>query len=556
LKRSLCVLLFGSLLVYADHVARRPLPGFSRVRFSIRGADGRPTGVRLRVTNAAGQYFAPLGHLPTPESGPQSPGDLILGDGQETPLTLYALVYDGADIDLPPGSYNVEARQGFERDIVHKTVQIEASSGQTIPVSLRRFENFEARGWVPGDTHVHFPNPAAIRYEMECEGLRVVSLLLLKRGLQQPARPGDGVFQNVEHFSGTLSPESDATHLVQTGEEFRNGLLAHLIFQGLKSIVWPVSTGGLRENGAGGYDWPLMLHASDEAHSQGALVTWAHWPYPSLEAPLDIALGRIDSIDLLTTGSPFVHHPILVDIYKMHGPRVYSMAPVDVYYQYLNCGFHLAMSSGSDKMAIHPPMGSARTYARVTGPVTYASWLEEIRKGHTFATDYPLLEFSVNDKLPGDALSLPAGKVALKVKARAVSLEPYETLEIIYNGKVIRSAKPSGEHFAAAIDDTIEVDHGGWIAARAHGPKMLPYGATWWQMPVFAHSSPIYLDIPGRPAPAAESARLFLDQLSYLRRWADEQAHFPTPEDKQEALGWIKKAENVYLAVANRHDTQ
>ena len=48
-----------------------------------------------------------------------------------------------------------------------------------------------------------------------------------------------------------------------------------------------------------------MAHAADDAHAQGALVTWAHWPYPSMEAPLDIALGKIDSIDILTTGNPF-----------------------------------------------------------------------------------------------------------------------------------------------------------------------------------------------------------------------------------------------------------
>lgn len=74
----------------------------------------------------------------------------------------------------------------------------------------------------------------------------------------------------------------------------------------------------------------------------------------------------------------------------MPGPKVYSLAPIDVYYHYLNCGFKLAMSSGSDKMALNPPMGSARTYVRTDAPLTYASWIEGIRKGHTFATDYPL----------------------------------------------------------------------------------------------------------------------------------------------------------------------
>jgi hypothetical protein len=323
-------------------------------------------------------------------------------------------------------------------------------------------------------------------------------------------------------------------------------LLAHLLLQNLKTIVWPVSVGGLREGGVGGFDWPMMMDAADDAHAQGALVSWAHWPYPSLEAPLDIALGRIDSIDLLTTGNPFEHHPILVEVYKMYGPKVYSMAPVDVYYHYLNCGFRLAMSSGSDKMALNPPMGSARTYVKTDGPLSYDSWIEGIRKGRTFASDYPLLEFTANEQVPGETLHLSPGKAAIRIHAHAQSLEPYEQLEIIYNGKVICSVKPSGSHFNASIDETVEMDRGGWIAARAHGRKMLEYGATWWKMPVFAHSSPIYLDMPGRPAPAAESARLFLDQLGFLERWAQRDAKFPLPENKSEALRRIAQAREVY----------
>src|SRR5262249_20174103 len=94
-------------------------------------------------------------------------------------------------------------------------------------------------------------------------------------------------------------------------------------------------------------------------------------------------------------------HPILVDVYKMRGPKEFSLAPVDVYYHCLNCGFHLAMSSGSDKMSLKPPLGSARTYVRTDAPLTYDSWIDGIRKGHTFATNYPLLEFSINGRGPG-----------------------------------------------------------------------------------------------------------------------------------------------------------
>lgn len=541
------VLIFCALLAYGDHATRQPFPGQSRITLRIQTPDGKPTGLRLRVTNAAGDYFAPLGHLPTPDATKRNSNDLILGDGEGSPLEVYALVYDGAQVDLPVGKYNFHATKGYEYETIDQPFEITKPRPATVTLPLRKFADYEARGWYPGDTHMHFPDPSGIRYEMECEGLRVCSLLLLKSGYKT-GRPGDGHFQNVEHFTGKLSPVSDANHFVKVGEEFRHGLLAHLIFQNLKTIVWPVSVGGLRESGAGGYDWPMMLDAADDAHEQGALVTWAHWPYPSLEAPLDIALGRIDSIDLLTTGNPFEHHPILVDVYKMRGPKVYSLAPVDVYYHYLNCGFHLAMSSGSDKMALNPPMGSARTYVRTDGPLNYDSWIEGIRKGHTFASNYPLLEFTVNGRGPGDSLTLGAPGAKLRVHAKAESLEPYGQLEIIHNGKAIRTVKPAGAHFTAAFDETIEVERGGWIAVRAHGKKMLPYGATWWRMPVFAHSSPIYLDMPGHPADASESAGLFLDQLGYLERWA-QTANFPAPENKAEAVARIARARDIYRAL-------
>jgi len=110
----------------------------------------------------------------------------------------------------------------------------------------------------------------------------------------------------------------------------------------------------------------------------------------------------------------------------MYGARAFETPPIDVYYAYLNCGFRLSASSGSDKMALNPPMGSARTYVKTKGPLTYESWVEGIRAGHSSASDYPLLEFSVNGNQPGDSISLAAGKCRLSVKARAISLEPYD----------------------------------------------------------------------------------------------------------------------------------
>ena len=546
MRRLTIASLFAGLLIFADLPTRSPFPGQVRVRLAIRDEAGLATGVRLRVTDSKGIYWAALGHLPQVDQTRRMSGDLILGDDETSPRRLHAYVYDGAEIDLPPGSYRVEARKGLEYSFVDQPVEIKANA-QVVSIPLRRFADFEGRGWYPGDTHMHFPDPAGVRYEMECEGLRVCSLLLLKSGYKDAEKPGNGHFQNVEHFTGRLNPVSDARHFVKVGEEFRHGLLAHLIFQNLRSIVWPVSVGQLRENGTEGYDWPLMAHAADDAHAQGAVVTWAHWPYPSMEAPLDIALGKIDSLDILTTGDPFAHHPVLTDIYKMQGPSAYTLAPIDMYYHYLNCGFRVAASAGSDKMGLNPPIGSARTYVKTRGPLSYESWVEGIRAGRTFISTGPLLEFSVNGMEAGSVVTLGAGIAKLRVRARAISQEPYDVLEILVNGKVVRSVKPAGAgRREAVIDESIDVARGGWIAARAHGRTMLPYGATWWMMPVFAHSSPVYLEMTGRPADARESAGVLLEQLSYMERWAEERAKFPTVENRREALELLGKARAKY----------
>ena len=58
---------FSDLLIYADIATRQPLPGNARIQLRIETPVGTPTGLRLRVTNTAGDYFAPLGHLPTPD---------------------------------------------------------------------------------------------------------------------------------------------------------------------------------------------------------------------------------------------------------------------------------------------------------------------------------------------------------------------------------------------------------------------------------------------------------------------------------------------------------
>ncbi len=527
-------------------------PGKHRVTVSIVDATtGASLPARISFTDSTGVYHPPLGR---PWSMPSRPtgGNLLLPDGSR-----YADVDGPFQIDLPAGVVNVEAVHGFEYDVHRSKFDPSKTEAGGLTVALKRWIDMESRGWYPGDTHIHFPDPAAAKLEMKGEGLRVTNLLALKSGVGSGERNGDGTFWNTEHFLGKLSPLSDERHLLYTNEEFRNHFLGHLIFLNLKKLVWPISTGEQPENGWGGYALPTHADAAEMARSQGGLVIWAHFPYPNGECPVDVALGKIDAFDILTAGDPFELHPTLRRIYKMYRPKVYDMAPIDVYYAYLNCGFRVSASSGSDKMSPTVPMGSARVYVKTGSTVDYPSWVRGIRKGNTFISTAPLIEIDVDGRGPGDDIRVSEKAVSgsgyeVTVRAKSQSRIPYERLEIIHNGKVVAFAEPKGPHHTSELTKTIKLNRSGWVAARSYGREMLAYGGPpghWFRMPVFAHTNPVYVSIEGPPADPGEAPALFLDQIDYLKDYVKNLGIYPDAQAKQRVLDQIEEAADIYRAL-------
>ena len=112
------------------------------------------------------------------------------------------------------------------------------------------------------------------------------------------------------------------------------------------------------------------------------------------------------------------------------------MRAVDLYYQYLNAGLRLPIAAGTDKFGEEIPLGSNRTYACLKGPSNYSSWLAGVKAGNGFVSNGPILEFQAGDKTPGDVLEFNGTK-QVRVHARARSILPFTTLEIIENGETV-----------------------------------------------------------------------------------------------------------------------
>src|SRR5713226_8944651 len=113
------------------------------------------------------------------------------------------------------------------------------------------------------------------------------------------------------------------------------------------------------------------------------------------ELPVDVALGKVDYMEIVG----FSDH----------------RSTAGVWYRLLNLGFRIPAAGGTDAMAnyatLRGPVGLNRVYASVAnGALRSDAWLDALRQGRTFATNGPLLDFSVAGNPIGSTLRLERGQ--------------------------------------------------------------------------------------------------------------------------------------------------
>ena len=194
----------------------------------------------------------------------------------------------------------------------------------------------------------------------------------------------------------------------------------------------------------------------DEVHRQGGLSGYAHAYQPlrfsfyvRRNMSLNIPLNKIDFAEIAEFGE--------ID--------------ADVYYEFLNLGFRLTATAGSD-VPWGPSIGSARMYAYTGRGFDADEWFAAVKAGRTFVTTGPMMDLTVNGERPGAELTVKAGDV-LKIAASAEGLVAGpEYLEIVEQGDVVGSARRSGK--ALRVQKELRVTHSTWIAARCSGGLTSP----------------------------------------------------------------------------------
>jgi hypothetical protein len=362
-------------------------------------------------------------------------------------------------------------------------------------------------------------------------------------------------------FEGKLNEHSSGKHLVYVSQEFRNHELGHMCLLGLKKLIEPVKT-------VQPHHYPLHLDVCDRVHAQGGYVSWAHFPsWPGVEGPLDVAMEKLDGLEILCVLEPR-DFPIFI---KKVVPELEANDGLRLWYRYLNCGFRLTATAGTDKMTTFVTAGANRVFARLDGDFSYQSWLSALKAGRTFITNSPILSFTVNGWEPGAVLPLRSDRTkVLQIHAKAESQLPYHRLEIVCNGKVIAEASPSGKRYHAEIHLEHPLGDSCWIAARAledikpyrqrglkfstvhidEGTLLSNYYGTRRPETVFAHSTPVYVIRDGEPIRSWEDAQYYIGYLDNCIHWLRTEAKFASPSDKRSSIEAFQMGRKVYEARA------
>ena len=494
---SIPVLSSGTLLAPL-HAQRPDTSAPAVIKGRLTDKDGKPIAAKIRVTESnTGEVFMPANAIRT------------MPDRRH-----YFYARGEYEIAVPAGRYRIEAVRGISHEPAVEFTEVGSGIRHQVDLQVLPLEDLKSAGWYSGNTHTHYhlainENPDdRIRIVPPAEDLDVSVLSYLIRS--------DSPYITNRYPVGRLPQFSRDGTIMDMGEEARNNIrfgdfgYGHVLFLNIPRPVEPVST-GLLSNTRNAPDYPTLSTLCAQAKQIGGTTVWCH-NGSGIEVPVAAALG-------------------LVDAYNVADGLA---ADYDRYYKLLNCGFRIAASSGTDWWIYD----HNRVFVQVEGPFNYDTWIAGLRAGRTFVSNGPLLKFTVDGKGPGTVVA--PGQSRVLVKASALSRIPFERLEIVLDGRVVaEQLAVAGRE--AKLEREIEVEQGGWLAARVSGSAK-----TYAGFPVFAHSSPVYLRLDGTPFRRAEAIGGCIDEIDRSMRLIRKTYRFDNDAQRAMAVGKFNEGRTAF----------
>ncbi len=510
------------MCMYVNDVELEEIPselpeGFGRLRLWAYEDHGRePTFARFSVSGPAGSYFFPRYSYPFKNGRFYHVNDPSLNV-----------------LDLPAGRYKANATRGPGYTAAEREIAVSPGTTSDARLVLRKQQVGAEGEWHGGDHHVHlFFHKDSVHPQMTIEDVMKIAK---GEGLNYVSFCGEW-----SEFTGNLGNHEIArseNFVGEVGLESVNDFYGHLCTlnwshvprQGIpmRCVPWPMNLDTIESLEEMGGAW-TYAHPFDRVEPSAVIEAMANPQRLSCarELPVILALGHRANLDILCHADP-------------GGAKLIT----EEYYRLLNMGFKIGITASTDfyvDQAKGTP-GHNRTYVR-SPSLDFASIAEAYRAGRTFATNGPLVDFQINGCKIGDELDLPPGRHLLRARLVAFSRMGLERARVIVNGKVLRTVEARGDWMDEQFD--LPVEQSSWAAVHVEGPvddDIEPWDLTPDQRNLqsqFAHTSPIYIRVAGRPM------RPSREDVNFLIQWLDASRKAFHAQEKL----WEGHPEEPYLA--------
>jgi hypothetical protein len=478
-------------------------------------ASGKRTAARISLKEDNGRFYSPPGSLYRSLRG-----------------RAHFYCDQTAELTVPAGTYRLSAYRGPEYKVAAQQVVVKAGQTHEVTVELVRWVHLAKNGWYSGELHIHanygygswFNTPETMRQQCVGEDLNVCNFMV--------ANSDADVVYDRPFFRGGPDPLSTEENILYWNQEFRSTVWGHMTLVNLEQLVEPVFTGFAGTTNP--HDTPSNADIADRAHWQKGVVNYTHvsqgedWsktPYAAKAIPIDVALGKIDTMDINNSWA----------------------ASVPLWYRLLNCGFRVPATAGTDvflnRIDSRLP-GGDRVYVHLDGPLSYKGWIDGLKAGKSFVTNGPMLTFTANGREPGAVLAV-GERPTIRVKATARSQFPLTKAELVHNGQVIATATLAGDGRTATLDREVTLDRGGWLAFRADGRGTADTATP----SLNAHTNPVYVEAKGMVFRSAEEARGFVRWIDAFEVVLRARDHFPNEKLRDQALEQLQAARVVYARI-------